>query len=52
MPKVVLMLTFINMEVVGAETEFRIVIQCNAILLLSNTVGIIFYAIVFIQFSL
>lgn len=45
MPKVDLMLTFINMEEVGAETEFSIIIQCNTILLLSNTVGSIFYAV-------
>lgn len=44
MPKVVLMLTFINMEEVGAKTEFRIIIQCSTVLLLSNTVGCIFYA--------
>lgn len=44
MPKVVLMLTFINMEEVGAKPEFRIIIQCGTIFLLSNTVGCIFYA--------
>lgn len=37
------MLTFIDMEEVHAETEFRIFIECNTILLLSNTVASIFY---------
>jgi len=44
LPKVVLMLAFINMEEVGAGTEFRIIIPCNTILLLPSTVGSIFYA--------
>lgn len=43
MPKIVLMLTFINMEEVSAETELRIIIQCNAVLLVSNIDFFFFY---------
>lgn len=51
MPKVVLILTCIHMEKVGAETEFRKIIQCNTALFLSIQLEA-FLCYAFIQFSL